>query len=100
MIGRIGIIGAGQMGSGIAHVASLAGYPVRLLDANPQALAKAVETIDRGMQRQVARGKVTDEDRAAALGRISTASEMAAFSDCDVVIEAATENEQVKKEIF
>ncbi|MCC7276311.1 MAG: 3-hydroxybutyryl-CoA dehydrogenase [Alphaproteobacteria bacterium] len=100
MIGRIGIIGAGQMGSGIAQVAALAGYPVRLLDASEPALAKALETVDRNMQRMVARGKVTEEDRGSALRRISTSREMAAFGDCDVVIEAATENEQVKKEIF
>jgi len=100
MIGKIGIIGAGQMGSGIAQVAAQSGYPVRLLDMSEDALGRAVGNIDRGYQRLVARGKMADEERTSALARIETASDMGVFRDCDVVIEAATENEQVKKEIF
>ena len=100
MIGKIGIIGSGQMGSGIAQVAAQAGYPVRLLDMSEDALQRAVGNIDRGYQRLVARGKLAEEERVAAMARIETARDMAVFHDCDVVIEAATENEQVKKEIF
>jgi len=100
MIGKIGIIGSGQMGSGIAQVAAQSGYPVRLLDMSEEALTRAMANIDRGYQRLVARGKLTEEERAAAIGLIETASDMAVFRDCDVVIEAATENEQIKKEIF
>lgn len=100
MIGRIGIIGAGQMGSGIAQVGAQAGYPVRLLDMSEDALQRAVENIDRGYQKLVARGKMTEEERAAAIARIEPSRDMGVFRDCDVVIEAATENEQIKKEIF
>ena len=96
----IGIIGAGQMGSGIAHVCALSGLDVRLLDANADALPKAVAGIDRNIERQVQRGKVKAEDKAAALRRISTSADYASFKDCDLVIEAATENEAVKREVF
>ena len=96
----IGIIGAGQMGSGIAHVCALSGLDVRLLDANAHALPKAVAGIDKNIERQVQRGKVKAEDKAAALKRISTATDYAVFKDCDLVIEAATENEAVKREVF
>ncbi len=100
MIGKIGIIGAGQMGAGIAQIAAQAGYPVRLLDMSEDALKRAVDGVDRGYQRLVARGKLTEDERQAAMGRIETARDMAVFRDCDFVVEAATENEQVKKEIF
>ena len=96
----IGIIGAGQMGSGIAHVCALSGLDVRLLDANADALPKAVAGIDKNIERQVQRGKVKAEDKAAAMKRISTASDYASLTPCDLVIEAATENEAVKREVF
>jgi 3-hydroxybutyryl-CoA dehydrogenase len=99
-IRTIGIIGAGQMGSGIAHVAALAGYEVRLGDLDPKALERAVQAIDRNLSRQVGRGKVKEEDKAAALARIKTGSGFEWFSDCDVVVEAATEREDVKREIY
>jgi 3-hydroxybutyryl-CoA dehydrogenase len=99
-IRRIGIIGAGQMGRGIAHVCALAGLDVLLTDISPEALAAGRETIDRNMSRQVARGRIRDVDKAAALGRIGMAADYAAFADCDMVIEAATEREAVKREIF
>ncbi len=97
---KIGIIGAGQMGSGIAHVCALAGYDVRLLDMTPELLEKAVAGIDWNMSRQVAKGKIAEADKTTALGRIETGTDYAAFGDCDLVIEAATENEEVKREIF
>ncbi len=97
---KIGIIGAGQMGGGIAHVCALAGYDVQLLDMSDELLEKAVAAIDWNMSRQAAKGKITEDDKAAALGRIATGTDYAAFGDCDLVIEAATENEEVKREIF
>jgi 3-hydroxybutyryl-CoA dehydrogenase len=97
---RIGVIGAGQMGNGIAHVCALAGYDVMLEDINAAALAKAKETIDRNMHRQVTKGIVTEKDASAALARIHDTPTIDDFRDCDLVIEAATENEQVKRKIF
>jgi 3-hydroxybutyryl-CoA dehydrogenase len=96
----IGVIGAGQMGSGIAHVSALAGFDVRMLDANPDALPKAISNITANIDRQVQRGKVKAADKDAALRRISTSPDYASLKDCDLVIEAATENEQVKREVF
>jgi len=100
MIKTIGVIGAGQMGNGIAHVCALAGYEVVLQDINTQQLDKALETIQGNMQRQVARGKISEADSAAALTRIRTANSINAFKETDFVVEAATENEAVKKKIF
>jgi 3-hydroxybutyryl-CoA dehydrogenase len=99
-IRRIGIIGAGQMGRGIAHVCALAGLDVLLSDANPAALAQARDTIGSNLARQVARGRIKEEEKAAALGHIKAAGDYRAFADCDMVIEAATEKEAVKREIF
>ena len=99
-IRRVGVVGAGQMGNGIAHVAALSGYDVVLTDLKPEALAKAIDTIERNMDRQVKRSVLSDEERNAALGRIKTTSVLADVKDCDIVIEAATENEQVKREIL
>jgi 3-hydroxybutyryl-CoA dehydrogenase len=96
----IGIIGAGQMGSGIAHVCALSGFEVKLLDANPDMLPKALSNIDKNIDRQVQRGKVKAEDKAAALKRISTGTDYALLGTCDLVIEAATENEAIKREVF
>ena len=100
MIKTIGIIGAGQMGSGIAHVCALAGFDVRLSDVDAAALDRARGNIERNIARQVARGKVTEPDKTAALKRISGDVDFAAFADCDLVIESATEKEPVKREIF
>jgi 3-hydroxybutyryl-CoA dehydrogenase len=99
-INSIGIIGAGQMGSGIAHVAALAGIEVRLGDVDPSALERAVQAIDRNLGRQVARGKIKDEARMAAMGHIKTGTGYDWFDACDVVVEAATEREDVKREIY
>ena len=97
---RIGVIGAGQMGSGIAHVCALAGFEVALTDIGEDALQRGRETIDRNLSRQITRGKIGEEDKAAALGRIRTGLDYAMFGDCDMVIEAATEKEEIKREIF
>ena len=99
-INRVGVVGAGQMGGGIAHVCALAGLPVVMLDAQADALDKARSTIGRNMDRQVAKGAVSADDKAAALGRITASTDYAAFGECDLVIEAATEKEAVKRAIF
>ena len=100
MFKTIGVIGAGQMGSGITHVCALAGYEVRMLDVDPAALERALGVIDRNLGRQVSSGKIGEAEKAAALKHIHTSSDYAAFRDCDIVIEAATEKEVVKREIF
>ncbi len=99
-IKQVGVIGAGQMGGGIAHVCALAGIDVTLTDVSADSLEKAVATIGRNMDRQVSRGKIGEDDKAAALGRIKTGTELSLHQDVDIVIEAASENEQVKREIF
>jgi len=99
-IRSIGIIGAGQMGSGIAQIASLAGYDVRMADINAQALDAAVANITKNLERQVARGKLGEDEKNTALKRIHTGTEFKTLGQCDVVIEAATEREELKREIF
>ena len=99
-IRTIGVIGAGQMGNGIAHVCALAGLLVTLLDIKEDALTKARSSIDRNMDRQVSRGAIDAAAKAAALARISTSTDYAAFADSDLVIEASTEKEAVKRAIF
>ena len=99
-IKKVGIVGAGQMGNGIAHVCSLAGIPVLLNDVSPARVKEGIATISGNMARQVSRKKITDDDRQAALKRISTAETFDALADCDIVIEAATEKEDVKRKIF
>jgi 3-hydroxybutyryl-CoA dehydrogenase len=99
-IRKIGIIGAGQMGSGIAHVTALAGFEVKLNDLSPDRVKAGIATINGNMARQVSRKRITEEERQAALKRISPAETFDAFSDCDLVIEAATEKEEVKRTIF
>jgi 3-hydroxybutyryl-CoA dehydrogenase len=99
-IRTVGIVGAGQMGNGIAHVFALAGYDVLLNDIAQDSLDKAVALIDRNIERQVSRGKVSAEDKAAAMGRIKTTLKLADLGQTDLVIEAATERETVKQAIF
>ena len=96
----VGVIGAGQMGNGIAHVFALAGYEVLLNDISAEAMQAAVATIDKNLDRQVSRGKVSAEDKAAAMARIRTTTDMADIGATDLVIEAATEREDVKNKIF
>jgi 3-hydroxybutyryl-CoA dehydrogenase len=96
----VGIVGAGQMGNGIAHVFALAGYDVLMNDISAEGLTKAIATIDRNIERQVARGKVTAEAKATAMGRIKTTMTIADLGPCDLIIEAATEKESVKQAIF
>ena len=99
-IRSVGVIGAGQMGNGIAHVFALSGYDVLLTDVNQKALDDAVALIDRNLERQVSRGKTTAEEKAAAMSRISTTLKLADLGPTDLVIEAATERETIKNAIF
>ena len=100
MIGKVGIIGAGQMGNGIAHVIALAGYPVAINDLKKDAVEKAIGIIQRNMTRQVSRGLIKEADMQAALKRLSFAPSLDSLGDCDLVIEAATEDEAIKRRIF
>jgi 3-hydroxybutyryl-CoA dehydrogenase len=99
-IATVGIIGAGQMGSGIAHVFALAGYEVLLNDISDAALDRAFTQIAANMERQVSRGRITPADRDAALARIRRTGALAEIARTDLVIEAATENEAIKRDIF
>jgi 3-hydroxybutyryl-CoA dehydrogenase len=99
-IERIGVIGAGQMGNGIAHVCALAGYTVLLNDVKAERIEAAFDIIGGNLSRQVARGKITDADKDKALKNIQPAKSLDAFRDVDLAIEAATEDEKLKKQIF
>ncbi|MBF0250634.1 MAG: 3-hydroxybutyryl-CoA dehydrogenase [Alphaproteobacteria bacterium] len=99
-IKKVGVIGAGQMGRGITHVLAVAGYEVVLMDINPDQLADAVPTIEDKMARHVRKDRLDPADMEAALPRISTTTRLADMNDVDFVIEAATENEEVKKGIL
>lgn len=99
-IKHVGVIGAGQMGNGIAHVFALAGYDVALHDVSEAALEKAIAIIRGNLDRQVGRGRITAEQRDEAMGRITAQKELAALGATDLVIEAATEREALKRQIF
>ena len=99
-IRSVGVVGAGQMGNGIAHVFALAGFDVMMMDVNPDALDRALGVIRRNLDRQVSRGKVAEAEAAAALARIRTTYRLADLGPLDLVIEAATERETVKQAIF
>ena len=99
-IKTIGIVGAGQMGNGIAHVMALAEYEVMLNDISEESLANAMETMRRNMERQVSRGKITQAQLDDGLGRITTTVKLTDLGQSDLIIEAATERETVKQAIF
>jgi 3-hydroxybutyryl-CoA dehydrogenase len=99
-IQNIGIIGAGQMGSGIAHVCALAGYSVLLNDLSADRIKAGMATINGNMARQVGKKAISEEDRKSALSRIKPAEKYDGLSGCDLVIETATEKEEVKRKIF
>ena len=99
-IKSVGIIGAGQMGTGITHVVALAGYKVAVNDLKREAYDASFAIIERNMARQVGKGLLNDADQKAALKRISFAADFSAFEGCDIVIEAATEEESIKRRIF
>src|SRR5579872_5175392 len=99
-IRTVGVIGAGQMGNGIAHVCALSGLHVLLNDIDVGRISEGLAVISGNLARQVTRQRITDEERQAALKRISPAPSLADLGDCDMVIEAAAEKEDVKRKIF
>lgn len=99
-IQKIGIIGGGQMGSGIAHVAGLAGYDVVVYDIAQESLNKGLASIEKNMNRQVKKDQLSEKDKNAGMARIVTSIDIESLRSCDLVIEAATEREEVKKQIF
>ncbi len=99
-IKTVGIIGAGQMGSGIAHVCAISGYNVLIHDVAADQIDKALAKIDKNMSRQVASDKITEKDKSVALSKIKAATSIEQLATCDLVIEAATENEAIKTKIF
>ncbi|MGA8323621.1 MAG: 3-hydroxyacyl-CoA dehydrogenase NAD-binding domain-containing protein, partial [Xanthobacteraceae bacterium] len=99
-IRKIGIVGAGQMGNGIAHVCALSGYDVLLNDIATDRISAGLATINGNLARQVSRQRINDEERQAAIKRISAANTFDDLGDCDLVIEAATEREETKRKIF
>ncbi|SDW72998.1 3-hydroxyacyl-CoA dehydrogenase [Albimonas donghaensis] len=99
-IETVGVIGAGQMGNGIAHVFALAGYEVRLNDVDADRIDAALALIDKNMTRQLSRGAITETDKNAAIARIRKSTDVAEIAGTDLVIEAATENEKIKHQIF
>ncbi|MGV7218764.1 3-hydroxybutyryl-CoA dehydrogenase [Bradyrhizobium sp. UFLA05-112] len=99
-IKKVGVIGAGQMGNGIAHVAALAGFDVVLNDVSADRLKSGMATINGNLSRQVSKKAVSEEDKAKALSRITLAEKLDDLADCDLVIETAVEKEEVKRKIF
>jgi 3-hydroxybutyryl-CoA dehydrogenase len=99
-IEKIGIVGAGQMGTGIAHVCALSGLEITLLDLGQEQLVAAMAAVARNIDRQVAKRKVTSEDKQIALARIHTTVDFADLGGCDLVIEAVTEREEVKRTVY
>ena len=99
-INKVGVVGAGQMGNGIAHVCALAGYDVALHDVAAERVKSALATINGNMARQVSRDTITEAARKAALARIKPAERISDLADCDLVIESATEKEEIKRKIL
>jgi 3-hydroxybutyryl-CoA dehydrogenase len=99
-IHRVGVIGAGQMGNGIAHVCALAGLDVALNDVSEERVKAVIATINGNLARQVVKQAISENDRQAALGRIRAATKIDALADCDMVIESAVENEDIKRKIL
>jgi 3-hydroxybutyryl-CoA dehydrogenase len=99
-IQKLGVIGAGQMGNGIAHVAAAAGLDVCMHEVKQECVDRGLATIDKNLQRGVDKGRMTAEDKAAVLGRVTTTTDLAALADCDFVVEAVVENLEVKQQIF
>src|SRR5271165_6576700 len=99
-IQRVGVVGAGTMGNGIAHVFARGGYSVVLCDVEQRFVERALETIGKNLEREVAKNKITAENKASALQRIQPVTDRSQLADCDFVIEAATEKFEIKTEIF
>ena len=99
-VGKVGVVGAGTMGNGIAHVFARSGLQVILSDIEPKFLDRAIQTIEKNLEREVAKNKITAADKSAALRRIVTTLERAKLAECDFVVEAATEKFEIKAELF
>ncbi len=99
-VGKVGVVGAGTMGNGIAHVFARSGLQVILSDIEPRFLDRAIQTIEKNLEREVAKNKITAADKSAALERIVTTVERAKLAECDFVVEAATEKFEIKAELF
>jgi 3-hydroxybutyryl-CoA dehydrogenase len=99
-IKRVGVIGAGTMGNGIAHVFARSGYGVFLCDVEQRFLERGLATITQNLDREVAKNKITAEDKVAVLGRIEAGADRSKLADCDFIVEAATEKFEIKTEIF
>src|SRR5947209_17700791 len=99
-IRRVGVIGAGTMGNGIAHVFARSGYSVVVCDVEQRFLDRALATIRKNLDREVAQNKITENDKASALARVQAVTNRGALAECDIVIEAATEKFEIKTEIF
>src|ERR1700754_2619948 len=100
MIKKVGVIGSGQMGNGIAHVAALAGFDVVLNDVSADRLKSGMATINGNLTRQVAKKAISEDDKTKAMARIKLAEKLDDLADCDLVIETAVEKEEVKRKIF
>src|SRR5258708_16568937 len=100
MIKKVGVIGSGQMGNGIAHVAALAGFDVVLNDVSVDRLKSGMATINGNLSRQVSKKIITEDARKQALDRIVLAESMDGLADCDIVIQTAVEKEKIKRKIF
>src|SRR5688500_17492419 len=99
-IKTVGVVGAGQMGAGIAQVAAQAGLRVLLADVDPNAVERGVQKINKGLDRLVEKGALTSDDRSQTLSRITGGTKLAAFKEADFVIEAVVEREDLKRQIF
>jgi 3-hydroxybutyryl-CoA dehydrogenase len=99
-IRKIGVVGAGQMGVGISHVFALGGYDVCLIDTDPEALKTGMAAVDHYLGRQVSKERISEDDKKAALAHISSGSDVAVFADCDLVVEAVSEDEQMKMGVY
>ena len=99
-IRKVGVIGAGQMGNGIAHVVALSGFDVLLNDVSRDRIEAGLATINGNLSRQARSGRISEEQRGLAMGRITSAESYAQLEDCDLIIESAVENEEIKRKIF
>src|SRR6266516_3285212 len=99
-VGNVGVVGAGTMGNGIAHVFARSGLQVILSDIEPRFLDRAIQSIENRLEREVAKNKITAADKSVALGRIATTVERAKLGECDFIVEAATEKFEIKAELF
>ena len=100
IIKNVGVIGAGKMGVGIAHVCAASGFNIKLIDISDEILSEAINTIDQNLSRLVKRGRMSEDQKQITLQNVSISSEIKTLADCDLVIEAATEDENVKKLIY